>query len=155
MTLNSWLNHYLYDWEIFISENMDIPFNKNQIYFFNDSPDCFINYRFITSLLDALLLQIKIFDFSTEKIIISLLFIATGFSLGEFDIISIQKMKDFKLGRRNSHFTRIFNKFCIEAVSLNLFELEETLEYIANFAGIKIDFQLPQISKQLNKVKNK
>lgn len=131
---------------------MDIAFNKNQVYFFNDSPDCFINYRFITSLLDVLLLQIKTQEFSIETIILSLIFIATGFSLGEFDIISIQKIRDFKLGRRNTHFNMIFNKYCKETICSNLFELEETLEYIAQFAGIKINFQLPQISKQLNKV---
>ena len=139
------LNYCLHQWDQFVLDNSKkFTIFQDTPEFFMQDPDSFINYRIISSYVDAAILDDEIFSLDSKILINMFLYLSM---MQNFE--TTQKMKKGEnsedtmlMETKNKCFDEIFNDFLKINMECNIDEVFTAMNFANQFMSLQINFDM-------------
>lgn len=151
ITINTWLNWYICQWDLFIDTVDDIKerlihfIPESQLIYFKKSNDeSYYNYRKITQIIDLIVIDYNHLKYNKRYLVAAAIFIVIllvyGMScdIGEYN---------YTEGTKEKEIWDIYSSFVNQSFDVDVYDYEmiECLKYVALFKEFEFNYELPLI----------
>lgn len=118
--------------------------NPNLFSFFKPEADSFINYRMMSSFLDAALLDFDIFAFDSKILVNAFLFFLLSMNFQKITKFceNNEETIDFTGKIKNESFEEIFNEFLKIYMDCNIDEISTAMHLVEKYNDLPINFNV-------------
>ncbi len=153
-----WANWYMCQWDSYVeSSNLaqshflirGLPI-LSFVLFKDRDPQSYMQFREITQVLDAMLLDIETLGYPKRPMVAALLYLVIGKKLGVFSNRSITEElanSSLFLLDHSRGFNHLFSDFLHRSFNMQLGDLLPSIQYAASFFNLKISIELPTAAK--------
>ena len=118
--------------------------NPNLFSFFKPEADSFINYRMLSSFLDAALLDFEIFVFDSKILVNAFLYflLSSNFEKQSKFCENNEETINFMGKNKNENFEQIFNEFLKNYMDCNIDEISTAMHLVEKYHDLPINFNV-------------
>ena len=118
--------------------------NPNLFSFFKPEADSFINYRMLSSFLDAALLNFDIYVFDSQILVNAFLYflLSSNFQKQSKFCENNEETINFMGKNKNENFEEIFNEFLKTCMDCNIDEISTAMNLVEKFNDLPINFNV-------------
>ena len=118
--------------------------NPNLFSFFKPEADSFINYRMLSSFLDAALLDIEVFEFDSKILVNAFLYflLSANFQKQSKFCENNEETINFTGKNKNEGFEQIFNEFLRNYMNCNIDEILTAMRFVEKYNDLPINFNV-------------
>ena len=147
--MNFWLNYCVHQWDEFVGQNRNnysiFGENTELFTFLNQHADSFINYRIISSNVDATQLDLESFGFESKILVNAFIYLLITSNIENANNYAKNMWggsEETMTHSKNDDFDGIFNEFLTKRFETNIDEVFTALGYADKFTKLPMNFQV-------------